>query len=83
MGQRLQALRSKDWRARDWRFRHWRSGAGQRLWLLMLVDTLEDMSRPEFRSLPCDPSVLIALGAQLARPASPCLYGASDFSQRN
>jgi hypothetical protein len=53
------------------------------LWLSMLVGTLEEVSRPEFRSLPCDPSVLIALGAQLARPASPCLYGASDFSLRN
>jgi hypothetical protein len=83
MGQRLQALRSKDWRPGNWRSRQWRSGAGERLWLSMLVDTLEEMSRPEFRSLPCDPSVLIAVGAQLARPASPCLYGASDFSLRN
>jgi hypothetical protein len=35
----------------------------------MLVDAMEQVSRPEFRSLPCDPSVLTALGAQLnARP---------------
>jgi hypothetical protein len=39
---------------------------------------MERVSRPEFRSLPCDPSVLIALGAQLARPASPFPYGGSS-----
>ena len=49
----------------------------------MLVDAMEEVSRPELRGLPCDPSVLIALGAQLARPASPYPYGASNFSLRN
>jgi hypothetical protein len=49
----------------------------------MLVDAMEEVSRPEFRGLPCDPSVLIALGAQLARPASPYPCGASNFSLRN
>jgi len=43
----------------------------------MLVDAMEEVSRPEFRSLPCDPSVLAAFGAQLNRPASPFPYGAS------
>jgi hypothetical protein len=43
----------------------------------MLVDAMEQASRPEFRSLPCDPSILSALGAQLGRPASPFPYGAS------
>jgi hypothetical protein len=59
----------------------WRSGDGQRLWLSMLVDTMEEVSRPDVRALPCNPSVLVALRAQLARPASP--YGGSRFSSRN
>jgi len=49
----------------------------------MLIDTMEDVARPEVRCLPCDRSVLVALGAQLARPASPCAPGASHFSLRN
>jgi hypothetical protein len=73
MGQRLQPWRSEDWR----------SGAGEKLWLSMLVDTMEEVSRPEVRARPCDPSVLVALCAQLARPASPYPYGASAFSLRN
>jgi hypothetical protein len=61
----------------------WRSGGGEKLWLSMLVDAMEEASRPEIRRLPCDPSVLVALRAQLARPASPYPYGASNFSLRN
>jgi hypothetical protein len=61
----------------------WRSGDGERLWLSMLVETMERVARPEIRALPCDPSVLVALGAQLARPASPYLHGSSVFSLRN
>ena len=49
----------------------------------MLVDTMEQVSRREFRGLPCDPSILVALRAQLARPASPYAYGAADFSLRH
>jgi hypothetical protein len=68
MGQRLQT---------------WRSQGGERRWLSMLVDTMEQVSRPEIRQIPCDPRILIALRAQLARPASPYSYGASSFSLRN
>jgi hypothetical protein len=67
MGQLLQPGSSKDWR----------SGDGQTRWLSALVDAMERVSRSEFRSLPCDSSVLIALGAQLSRPASPLPYGGS------
>ncbi len=66
MGQRLQI---------------WRSGDGERRWLSMLVDAMEEVSRPEIRKIPCDPR--IALRAQLARPASPYPYGISKFSLRN
>jgi hypothetical protein len=49
----------------------------------MLIDTMEEVSSPEFRSLPCDRLVLAALSAQLARPASPYPHSASQFSLRN
>jgi len=61
----------------------WRSGDGERLWLSMLIDTMEQVSRPEFRGLACDPSILVALRAQLARPASGYAHCGSDFSLRN
>jgi hypothetical protein len=61
----------------------WRSEGGQRLWLSMLVDTMEEISRPDFRKAPCDPSVLIALKAHLAGPASAYAHGVSRFSLRN
>ena len=49
--------------------RTWRSGGDQRAWLAMLIDTMEQVSRPESRAVPCDGQVLAALRAQLARPA--------------
>jgi hypothetical protein len=61
----------------------WRSENGQTRWLSMLIDAMEKVSRPEIRALPCDLSVLAAVSAQLARPASPYAYGASRFSLRN
>ncbi len=61
----------------------WRSGSEQRAWLSMLIDTFEEVSRPETRAVPCDSELLAALRAQLARPASVgALYG-SAFSLRN
>ena len=65
------------------RLQPWRSGDGERLWLSMLIEAMEEVSRPEFRNRPCDPCLLIAFRAQLARPASPYPYGASDYSLRN
>jgi hypothetical protein len=62
-------------------FQSWRSADGQRLWLSMLVDTMEDVCRAEVSGLPLQPSLLIALEAQLARPVSPYAY--SRFSLRN
>jgi hypothetical protein len=62
-------------------FQQWRSADGSRLWLSMLVDTMEEISRSELRGLPLSPSVLIAVEAQLARPASQ--YAHTRFSLRN
>jgi hypothetical protein len=61
----------------------WRSGDGGKLWLSRLIDAMEKISRPEFRSLPCDRSALAAVSAQLARPASAYPHYASHFSLRN
>ena len=61
----------------------WRTGRDQRAWLSMLVDTMEQVSRPESRAVPCDINVLAALRAQLARPATPCTPYASSYSLRN
>jgi hypothetical protein len=61
----------------------WRSGNGERAWLSMLVDAMEEFSRPELRGLPCHPSLLVAVRAQLARPVSSGAQGASRFSLRN
>jgi hypothetical protein len=60
----------------------WRSGRGQQLWLSMLVDTMEAISRGELRGSPVSSSTLTALQAQLARPAL-YAHGASPFSLRN
>jgi hypothetical protein len=61
----------------------WRGGDGHKSWLSMLVQAMEDISRPEFRALPVDASVLAAVSAQLARPASPYPYCSSQYSLRN
>jgi hypothetical protein len=60
----------------------WRTAGGQRAWLSMLIGTMEEISRPELRAVPCDISVLAALRAQLARPASAQLSYAG-YSLRN
>jgi hypothetical protein len=49
----------------------------------MLVDTMEEVARPEFRAAPCDRSVLAAVHMQLAQPSAPYLHYASSFSFRN
>ncbi|MGE9007382.1 hypothetical protein ACO2JO_02295 [Leptospira interrogans] len=61
----------------------WRSGGDQRAWLSMLIDTMELVSRPESRAVPCDISVLDALRAQLARPATAGIAYGSQYSFRN
>jgi hypothetical protein len=78
------------WQVQPWRSgkssqpgHAWRSGNGERLWLSMLVDAMEEFSRPDIRGLPCHPSLLVAARAQLARPVSPHACGTSRFSLRN
>ena len=61
----------------------WRSGDGEKLWLSMLIETMEHIARRESRAVPCDRLVLAKVSAHLARPASPYPPGASHFSLRN
>jgi hypothetical protein len=61
----------------------WRSAHDSRVWLSMLVRAMEQASRPEVRSLPCDPAILAGFYAQLSRPASPRGYGTSAFRPHN
>jgi hypothetical protein len=53
------------------------------MWLSMLVDAMEEVSRPEVRAVPCDQFVLAAFRAQLTRPAAAGAYYASGYSLRN
>jgi hypothetical protein len=82
MGQQVQP-HVQPWRSKDWRSKDWRSQDGGRVWLSGLIATMERVARPEIRALYCDSSVLAAVTAQLARPASPYPYAASEFSLRN
>jgi hypothetical protein len=61
----------------------WRSASGQRLWLSMLIDAMEAISRPELRAIPCDDQLLATVRAQLARPALAHAPHASAYSLRN
>jgi hypothetical protein len=61
----------------------WRSASGQRLWLSMLIDAMEDVSRPELRAVPCDDRLLAAVRSQLACPAMARAPYASAYSLRN
>jgi hypothetical protein len=61
----------------------WRTGTGQTLWLSKLVETMEKLSRPEWRAIPCDRRELAAVRAQLARPATTYPPYTSRFSLRN
>jgi hypothetical protein len=83
-GRRLRQGQAMGQQLQPWRTgKSWRSGNGERLWLSMLVDAMEEFSRPDIRSLPCHSSLLVAVRTQLARPASTGALGASRFSLRN
>jgi hypothetical protein len=46
-----------------------RSGAGDTLWLSMLVERFEKLSQADLRAVPCEERALLAVKAQLAGPA--------------
>jgi hypothetical protein len=59
----------------------WRGGQGERLWLSMLIKTMEEVAQPARRAEPCDVQALRALRVQLALPAQ--IRFPSPFSLRN
>ncbi len=61
----------------------WRGGEDRQLWLSMLVDAMEEVSRPDVRAKPCAPEILAGLRAQLAQPVSHHPFAASAFSLRH
>lgn len=61
----------------------WRSASGQRSWLSMLINTMEAISRPELRAVPCDDRLLATVRAQLARPVSVRTPHSSPYQLRN
>src|SRR2546430_11224989 len=76
----LPAVTGPEGQAMGQQIKGWRSTSGRRLWLSMLLDTMEAVSRPELRALPSDEPLLAAVRAQLARPALdstpyPAAYG--------
>ncbi len=48
----------------------WRSGKGERQWLSRLIETMEQIARPDMKGRPVDRPVLAKVRAQLGRPAS-------------
>lgn len=52
------------------RLEQWRGGDGERLWLSLLVAAMEEASRPEIRSKPCEAAILQACRAQLMQPVT-------------
>jgi hypothetical protein len=70
-------------RAMGQQLQGWRTASSQRLWLSTLIDAMEEISHAEQCAVPCDPEVLAALRAQLARPASARMPYVSAYSLRN
>ena len=60
----------------------WRTGNGQTLWLSMLIEAMEKLSRPEWRGRPDRPE-LAAIRARLAEPATACRNYGSRFGLPN
>lgn len=48
----------------------WRSGKGERQWLSRLIETMEQIARPDIQRRPVDRLVLAKVRAQLGRPVS-------------
>jgi hypothetical protein len=65
------------------RLQTWRSEESDRQWLSRLVATMDEVSRPELRAVPCNSYLLAAVKIQLGRPASAFAHYGSAFSLRN
>lgn len=49
----------------------------------MLINTMDAISRPELRAVPCDDRLIATVRAQLARPASVRTPYSSSYQVRN
>jgi len=67
----------------DKRLDTWRNGSGERRWLSLLIDAMEQAAQPEVLKVPVEAAILKALRAQLARPVAHYPYAPSTFSRRN
>lgn len=63
-------LEVKNLEVKNLEIKAWRSEEGERRWLSMLIGAMEQASRGEGRTKPCDPPVLARLKLQLARRGS-------------
>jgi len=79
----LPACNGPEGQAMGQQIQGWRSASAQRLWLSVLIDTMEAISRPELRAVPCDDRLLAKVRAQLGRPALIRTPYASAYSLRN
>jgi hypothetical protein len=61
----------------------WQSGGGDRQWLSLLIDAMEEAARPEVRSQPVEAAILTALRAQLAQPVTRYPYALTPYNLRN
>ena len=52
------------------RLEQWHRGDGEQRWLSALIAAMEDVSRPDVRSKPCETAILQACRAQLAQPVT-------------
>jgi len=59
----------------------WQAEGGERRWLVMLIDTMEQVARPEVQGRPCDAELLAAFHAHLLRTAS--AYPHLDTAKRH
>lgn len=66
------------------RFDRWQGRrGGDRLWLSLLVEAMEEAARPEVRSQPVEAAILAALRAQLAQSTARYPYSVSPSSLRH
>jgi hypothetical protein len=61
----------------------WRTIEGQTVWLSRLIEAMDEVSRPEWRTRPLDPAELRAMRARLSQPATLHPAYGSRFSLRN
>lgn len=65
------------------RLNKWQCGGGDRQWLSLLIEAMEEAVRPEVCSQPVEAEILMALRAQLARPVTRLPYAVTPYSLRN